>query len=200
MKKELWTEDPLTERTLMGFDIEKMEQAGRLMLEAMGEDPERDGLKDTPKRFAKYYSEIMNGHFLDPNNFVTEFENDGGYSGAVIVEDLPFYTLCEHHLAPFIGTWDVAYHPGDRIVGLSKLVRIARVFQKRPQVQERLTTQITNSLFDILQPKWVVVRMRAEHFCMSTRGVRTPGAKTETLYGRSRNTLDEPYPKDIFNV
>lgn len=176
------------------FDLEKMELAGKLMLEAMGEDPTRDGLKDTPKRFAKYYSEIMNGHFLDPKNFVTEFENDGAYDGAVVVKDLPFYTLCEHHLAPFIGKWDVAYQPGQRIIGLSKLVRIARVFQKRPQVQERLTKQIADSLDDILHPDWVVVRMNAEHFCMSTRGVRTPGSMTETLSGHGN------YPKDIFHA
>lgn len=178
--------------TPMKFDIDKMEQAGRLMLEAMGEDVNRDGLKDTPKRFAKYYSEIMNGHFLDPKDFVTEFDNDGDYDGAVVVKDLPFYTICEHHLAPFIGTWDVAYKPGDRIVGLSKLVRIARVYQKRPQVQERLTKQIAEALNEILKPEWVAVRMQAEHFCMSTRGVRTPGSLTETLTGFG------DYPKDVF--
>lgn len=176
------------------FDLEKMEAAGFLMLQAMGEDPTRDGLKDTPKRFAKYYSQIMNGNFLKPEDYVTEFENDGKYDGAVVVKDLPFYTICEHHLAPFIGTWDVAYAPGSNIIGLSKLVRIARVFQKRPQVQERLTKQIATSLNDILKPEWVVVRMKAEHFCMSTRGVRTPGALTETMTGYGR------YPKDIFNV
>lgn len=178
----------------MAFDIEKMEQAGRLMLEAMGEDINRDGLKDTPKRFAKYYSQIMNGYDLDPKDFVTEFDNDGDYDGAVVVKSLPFYTICEHHLAPFIGYWDVAYKPFDRIIGLSKLVRIARVFQKRPQVQERLTKQIADSLNEILDPKWVVVRMNAEHFCMSTRGVRTPGAMTETLSGHG------DFPKDIFNA
>lgn len=177
-----------------GFDIKKMEEAGRLMLEAMGENPTRDGLKDTPKRFAKYYSEIMNGHFKDPYEEVTDFDNDGGYNGPVIVKDLPFYTLCEHHLAPFIGKWDVAYKPSDRIIGLSKLVRIARCYQKRPQVQERLTEQIAGILNEILKPEYVVVRMRAEHFCMSTRGVRTPGALTETMSGHGN------YPKDVFGV
>lgn len=176
------------------FDIKKMEKAGRLMLEAMGEDCSRDGLRETPKRFAKYYSQIMNGNFLDPKDCVTEFDNDGGYDGAVVVKDLPFYTICEHHLAPFIGTWDVAYKPGSKIVGLSKLVRIARVFQKRPQVQERLTKQISDTINELLEPEWVVVRMNAEHFCMSTRGVRTPGAITETLSGYG------DYPKDIFSA
>lgn len=175
-------------------DFKKLEEAGRLILEALGEDPTRDGLKDTPARFAKYYSEIMNGHFLDPKDFVTEFDNDGGYDGAVIVQDLPFYTICEHHLAPFIGTWDIAYKPGNKIVGLSKLVRIARVFQKRPQVQERLTKQIADAVDDILEPQWVAVRMRAEHFCMSTRGVRTPGSLTETMTGHGA------YPQDVFTA
>lgn len=178
----------------MSFDMEKMEQAAKLMLEAMGEDVDRDGLKDTPARFAKYYSQIMNGNFLDPKDCVTDFENDGDYDGAVVIKDLPFYTLCEHHLAPFIGTWDIAYKPGGRIVGLSKLVRIARVYQKRPQVQERLTKQIADTIYELLLPEWVVVRMNAEHFCMSTRGVRTPGALTETLTGHGE------YPKDIFGV
>lgn len=174
------------------FDLKKMEAAGRLMLEAMGDDPTRDGLKDTPRRFARYYSQIMNGYELDPKDYVTEFDNDADYDGAVVVKDLPFYTVCEHHLAPFIGTWDVAYKPDRKIVGLSKLVRIARVFQKRPQVQERLTRQIVDSLDEILHPIWVVVRMQAEHFCMSTRGVRTPGAMTETMSGHGI------YPRDVF--
>lgn len=176
----------------VAFNIEKMEEAGRLMLEAMGEDLNRDGIKDTPKRFAKYYAEIMNGYDLDPKEYVTEFDNDENYDGAVIVKDLPFYTMCEHHLAPFIGHWDVAYKPGRSIVGLSKLVRIARVYQKRPQVQERLTKQIADELNEILLPEWVVVRMNAEHFCMSTRGVRTPGALTETMSGHGE------FPKDVF--
>lgn len=176
------------------FDINKMEEAGRLMLEAMGEDLSRDGIKDTPKRFAKYYSEIMNGYDLDPRDYVTEFDNDGAYDGAVVLKSLPFYTVCEHHLAPFLGDWDIAYKPRTRIIGLSKLVRIARVYQKRPQVQERLTKQIADAVNDILNPVWVVVRMNAEHFCMSTRGVRTPGALTETLSGHGN------YPKDIFSA
>lgn len=176
----------------MSFDKEKMEQAARLMLEAIGEDVDRDGLKDTPKRFAKYYSEIMNGYDLDPKDFVTEFENDGAYDGAIIVRGVPFYTVCEHHLAPFIGHWDIAYKPSEKIVGLSKLVRIARVYQKRPQVQERLTKQIADAVHEILSPEWVAVRMLAEHFCMSTRGVRTPGTLTETMTGHGN------YPKDVF--
>lgn len=182
--------DPAPEQV----DMKKLEESARLFLEAIGEDPNRDGLKDTPKRYAKYMSEIMNGHFKDPKNYVTEFDNDAHYDGAVVVKALPFYTMCEHHLAPFIGHWDVAYKPSERIIGLSKLVRIARVYQKRPQVQERLTKQISDELNDILRPEWVVVRMNAEHFCMSTRGVRTPGAFTETLSGHG------DYPKDIFNA
>lgn len=174
-------------------DMEKLEQSATLFLEAIGEDVTRDGLKDTPKRYAKYMAAIMNGWELDPNDYVTEFENDGAYDGAVVVKNLPFYTVCEHHLAPFIGVWSIAYKPRDKVIGLSKVVRIARVFQKRPQVQERLTKQISDAFFELVDPEWVVVRMEAEHFCMSTRGVRTPGAKTVTMTGHGT------WPKDVFD-
>lgn len=172
-------------------DQSKLQQAARLTLEALGEDINRDGLKDTPKRYAKYMADIMNGRFMDPDDYLTDFDNDGNYTGPVVVTNMPFYTICEHHLAPFIGTWDFAYKPKDRILGLSKVVRIARVFMKRPQVQERLTQQIAERMYDILNPEWVVIRMGAEHFCMSTRGVRTPGAKTYT-----RQVIGDEYGDD----
>ena len=178
----------------MGYDHEKMEESVRLFFEAIGDDPNRDGLKDTPKRVSKMYSEIMNGHFLDPKDFVTEFDNDGGYDGPVILKDARFYTVCEHHLQQFSGTIDFAYKPKDKIVGLSKLVRIARVYAKRPQVQERLTKQVADAINEILEPEWVVIRIRAEHFCMSIRGVRVPGSQTTTIYGHG------DYPSDIFSV
>lgn len=178
----------------MAFDLEKMEQAGRLMLEAMGQDMTKEGVKDTPARFAKYYSQIMNGYDLRAEDYITEFENENSYDGPVVIKNLPFYTVCMHHLAPFIGHWAVAYEPGERILGLSKVVRIARVYQKRPQVQEQLTRQISDAMNDILKPKWVVVRMEAEHFCMSTRGVRTPGSLTVTQHGHG------DWPKDVFHI
>lgn len=176
------------------FDFDKVKEATRLLLEGIGDDPDRDGLKDTPKRVAKMYKEIFNGYDLDPADCITEFDNDGDYDGAVCVRDIPFYTFCEHHLALFAGKLHIAYHPNDRIVGLSKLVRMARVYAKRPQVQERLTRQIADAVWDNLDPQWVAVKIEAEHYCMSIRGVRTPGTKTITLYGVG------DYPKDVFEV
>ena len=178
----------------MEFNAEKMEESVRLFFEAIGDDPTRDGIKDTPHRVAKMYAEIMNGYFLDPKDFVTEFDNDERYDGPVILKDARFYTVCEHHLQQFSGTIDIAYQPKDKIVGLSKLVRIARVYAKRPQVQERLNKQVADAIDEILNPEWVVVRIKAEHFCMSIRGVRVPGTTTTTIYGHGA------YPRDIFSV
>lgn len=181
-------------RMAQGIDEKKLEQSVRLFFEAIGDNPDRDGIKDTPKRVTKMYKETMNGYFLDPSDFVTTFENDGGYTGPVILRDAEFYTMCEHHLQPFAGTIDIAYRPGERIVGLSKLLRVARVFAKRPQVQERLTRQVADALRDVLQPEWVVVRIRAEHHCMKLRGVRINGSSTETICGHGN------YPINIFTV
>lgn len=178
----------------MSIDTEKMEESVRLFFEAIGDDPNRDGIKDTPKRVAKMYAETMNGYFLKPEDFITTFENDGGYDGPVILRDAEFYTVCEHHLQPFAGTIDIAYRPGERIIGLSKLLRVSRVYAKRPQVQERLTREVADALNRVLDPEWVVVRIRAEHHCMKLRGVRINGSSTETIYGYGE------YPIDIFRV
>lgn len=175
------------------FDYDKVKEATKLLLEGIGDDVERDGIKDTPDRVAKMYQEIFNGYDLDPANFITEFDNDSGYDGPVILRGAPFYAYCEHHLQPFSGELSVAYRPGEKVVGLSKLVRVARVFAKRPQVQEKLTKQIADALNHTLQPSWVVVRIEAEHHCMSIRGVRVPGATTTTIYGHGE------YPKDVFS-
>lgn len=177
---------------MANFNFKKVEEATRLLLEGIGEDPDRDGLKDTPKRVAKMYSEIMNGHDLKPEDCVTTFENDGDYQGPIILKDADFYTYCEHHLQLFAGKLHIAYQPNDRIVGLSKLIRIARVYAKRPQVQERLTNQIAHALNDQLAPRWCVVKLEAEHYCMSIRGVRLPGTTTTTIAGHG------PYPTDVF--
>lgn len=178
----------------MNVDMAKLEQSAILFLEAIGEDPTRDGLKETPRRYAKYMAAIMNGNFIDPAESVKEFDNDEGYTGPVVVKNLPFYTMCEHHLAPFIGKWAIAYQPREKVLGLSKVVRIARAYQKRPQVQERLTKQIADKFNELVIPEWVVVRMEAEHFCMSTRGVRTPGSTTVTQYGYGG------YPDNVFST
>lgn len=176
------------------FDQEKVEEATRLLLEGIGDDPNRDGLKDTPKRVAKMYKDIFNGYDLDPNSFITEFDNDGDYHGPVILKGADFYSYCEHHLQLFAGKLNIAYSPGSRVVGLSKLVRIARVYAKRPQVQERLTQQISNSLQDLLKPDWVVIKIEAEHYCMSIRGVRVPRTTTTTIHGHGN------WPTDVFKI
>lgn len=175
------TEESKKASSTTKFDYDKVKEATRLLLEGFGDDPTRDGLKDTPDRVAKMYQEIMNGYDLNPRDCITEFDNDGDYHGAVCVQDIPFYTFCEHHLALFAGKLHIAYKPGSRIVGLSKLVRMARVYAKRPQVQERLTKQIADAIHEELCPFWVVVMVEAEHYCMSIRGVRTPGTKTITV-------------------
>lgn len=174
------------------YDYEKVKAATRLLLEGIGEDPTRNGLLDTPDRVAKMYQEILSGYDLDVADYITQFDNDGDYHGPVIVRDATFYTYCEHHLQLFSGNMSIAYAPRDKVVGLSKLIRVARVFCKRVQVQERLSKQIADALQEHLQPEWVVVKMEAEHFCISIRGVRLPGTTTETIYGHG------DWPSDIF--
>lgn len=177
-----------------GFNYNKVKDATRLLLEGIGDDPDRDGLKDTPDRVARMYEEILNGYSLDPADNITEFDNDVGYHGPVVLKNADFYTYCEHHLQLFAGKLNIAYKPADKIVGISKLVRISRVFAKRPQVQERLTKEIADSLNSLLNPQWVVVKIEAEHYCMSIRGVRVPGTITETIFGHGE------YPEGIFRL
>lgn len=162
------------------IDLEKIAQGVRLMLEGMGEDPERDGLQKTPMRVAEFYKELTEGMWEDPAEHIKALPGDS-HDEMVIVKDISFSSVCEHHLAPFIGKCSIAYIPKDgRIVGLSKLARIVEVYAKRLQVQERLTQQIANALNDNLQPLGVMVVMEAEHTCMTMRGVKKPGAKTIT--------------------
>lgn len=162
------------------IDLKKIADGVRLMLEGMGEDPERDGLKKTPERVADFYAELTEGMWIDPKEYIVPLPGDS-HDEMVIVKDISFSSVCEHHLAPFIGKCHVAYIPkGGRIVGLSKLARIAEVFSKRLQLQERLTQQIAQTLFDNLDPIGVMVVVEAEHTCMTIRGVRKPGAVTIT--------------------
>jgi GTP cyclohydrolase I len=164
-----------------GIDIERLERAVREILHAIGEDPERDGLLRTPQRVAEMYAEICSGLHEDPSqHLIVTFE--ANHDEMVLVRDIPLYSICEHHLAPFHGQAHVAYIPGDdgRITGLSKLARLVDGFAKRPQVQERLTTQIADAIVDVLQPRGAFVMIEAEHLCMSMRGVRKPGALTLT--------------------
>ncbi len=163
------------------MDLGKIEQGVRLILEGIGEDPDREGLRKTPSRVAKMYAECFAGIYSDPAEyFETTF--DEGHQEMVLVRDIPFYSMCEHHLAPFFGKAHVAYIPAldGRVCGLSKLARLVDAFAKRPQVQERLTSQIADTLMEELKPQGVIVVLEAEHLCMSMRGVKKPGSKTTT--------------------
>jgi GTP cyclohydrolase I len=162
-------------------DRPRVERAVREILLAIGEDPDRDGLARTPARVADMFSEIFAGLDQDPAHHLT-VRFDADHDEMVMVRDIPLYSTCEHHLVPFIGKAHVAYIPGDdgRITGLSKLARLVDGFARRPQVQERLTTQVADTIDQVLRPKGVLVVIEAEHLCMSMRGVRKPGALTVT--------------------
>ncbi|MBM3660556.1 MAG: GTP cyclohydrolase I FolE [Actinobacteria bacterium] len=166
-----------------GFTVDKprIEQAVREILAAIGENPDRDGLLRTPKRIADMYEEIFSGLHDEPSRHLTvTFEAD--HDEMVMVRDIPFTSLCEHHFVPFTGRAHVAYIPGEdgRITGLSKLARLVEGFARRPQVQERLTSQVADALAEVLKPRGVFVVMEAEHLCMSMRGVKKPGSLTVT--------------------
>ena len=163
------------------IDVGRIEKAVREILEAIGEDPDRDGLQRTPTRVARMYAEIFGGLHEDPaSNLTVTFEAE--HDEMVMVRDIPIHSMCEHHLIPFAGRAHVAYIPGDdgRITGLSKIARLVDGFAKRPQVQERLTSQIADALVATLQPRGALVLIEAEHFCMSMRGVKKPGSLTIT--------------------
>ena len=163
------------------FDAAAAEKAVRDLLIAVGEDPDRDGLRDTPARVARAYEEIFRGMRMSADEVLTT-TFDLGHDEMVLVKDIELYSTCEHHLVPFHGVAHIGYIPNidGRITGLSKLARLVDVFAKRPQVQERLTTQIADSLMRILEPRGAIVVLEAEHLCMSMRGVRKPGARTTT--------------------
>ena len=165
----------------MPVDYAAIEAAVRTILTAIGEDPDRDGLVSTPERVARMYAEVCSGLHEDPAvHLATTFEAD--HDEMVMVRDIPLYSLCEHHLIPFHGVAHVAYIPGadGRITGLSKLARLVDGFARRPQVQERLTSQVADALVHALGPRGVLVVVEAEHLCMAMRGIRKPGAITVT--------------------
>ncbi len=163
-----------------GIDQARIEKAVREILEALGEDPDREGLVETPERVARFYAEVFDGIHKDPGDVVDAFFGDEHYQEIVIVREIPFYSMCEHHFVPFHGQAHVGYVPKGRVTGLSKLARLVDGFAKRPQMQERLTAQIADALCDRLDPLGVIVVVEAEHLCMSMRGVRKPGACTVT--------------------
>ncbi len=163
------------------MDHAKIEEGVRLILEGIGEDPDREGLRKTPDRVARMYEEIMSGLNQDPAElFETKFNE--GHQEMVIVHDIPVYSVCEHHLVPFYGVAHVAYIPNEKgvICGISKLARLVDLYAHRPQVQERLTSQVADTLVEQMDPLGVLVVLECEHLCMSMRGVRKPGSKTTT--------------------
>ena len=162
------------------MDQKRIEAAVRELLEAVGEDPSREGLLETPARVAHMYTEIFSGLEEDPARHLKIFNEPEQHNELVLVRDIPLYSVCEHHLLPFIGEAHIAYIPkGGRIIGLSKFARIVDCFARRPQVQERLTAQIADFLFDNLDPYGVAVVIEAEHLCMTMRGARA-GSRTQT--------------------
>lgn len=164
-------------------DKEKIRQAVALLLEGIGEDAHREGLKETPDRIARMYEEIFAGLDQTPEQALCKtFETSD--CGMVLEKDIVFYSVCEHHLLPFYGRANVAYIPDGRVVGLSKLARTVEVYAKRPQLQERLTAQIADALMEYLKPRGAMVMLEAEHMCMTMRGVKKPGSRTVTVAAR----------------
>ena len=162
------------------IDLDKIEAGVRLILEGIGEDPNRPGLRRTPRRVARMYEEVCAGLHEDARDFIHIIPGET-HDEIVIVKDIPLYSLCEHHLLPFKGVAHIAYIPkGGRIVGLSKLARVADMLARKPQLQERLTTEIADLLYKELQASGVMVVIEAEHMCMEMRGIKKPGSKTIT--------------------
>ena len=176
--------------------LDEAKLAVQALLASMGEDTEREGLKETPRRVAEMYAELTSGYNLDPKAMIEKAIFNEGSGEMVIVRDIPFYSLCEHHLAPFFGTATIGYIPiKGRVVGLSKLARVLDAFSRRLQVQERLGTQIADTLYDSsLRPSGVAVYIQAEHLCMAMRGVQKPG--TSTVTNTLRGVFTEPSVKD----
>ncbi len=163
------------------FDHDKIRRAVRLIFEAIGEDPDREGLRETPDRVAREYDEIFAGLLIDPRDVLSVVFEEG-HDEMVMVRDIPLHSICEHHLLPFVGRAHVAYVPNERgqITGLSKIARLVDVVSKRPNLQERLTTSVADILEAGLEPRGVLVVVEARHFCMEMRGVRKPGSETVT--------------------
>ena len=161
------------------IDQEKIKEAVISIIEAIGEDPTREGLADTPRRISEMYADIFSGLYEDASQHLkVGFEE--GHEEMVITKNIPFYSMCEHHFLPFYGMAHIGYIPNGRVVGASKLSRVVEVFAKRPQLQERLTTQIADSMMKALEPRGVAVILEAEHLCMTMRGIRKPGSKMVT--------------------
>lgn len=184
---------------MSNVDLNKIEQAVKMILEAVGEDVNREGLLDTPKRVAKMYQEMFSGLQMDPRDyFETVFHED--HDELVLVKDIHFHSMCEHHLVPFYGKAHVAYIPNDgKVAGLSKLGRCVETVARRPQLQERITSTVADTIMEMLQPKGVYVIVEAEHMCMTMRGLKKPGAKTVTSVAKGIYETDEVKRREVIS-
>ena len=181
------------------IDQNKVQEAVRMLLEGIGEDPEREGLKDTPARIARMYEEILSGMQEDAaDHLVRTFTSQN--TGIVLEKDITFYSMCEHHMMPFWGKAHVAYIPNGRVVGLSKLARCVEVYAKRLQLQEQMTDQIADALMQSLDCKGVMVMTEAEHTCMTMRGVKKPGSKTVSMAVRGEFEKDQELRNTFFKM
>lgn len=181
------------------MDQAKIREGIRLILEGIGEDPDREGLLDTPDRIARMYGEICGGYLQDAKEHLKkQFSVDN--SDMVVEKDITFYSMCEHHMLPFYGKVHIAYIPDGKVVGLSKIARTVEVFARRLQIQERLTVQIADAFMKELQPKGVIVLIEAEHMCMTMRGIKKPGSKTVTLVKKGIFEQDEKLEERFFRM
>ncbi|MDC3262834.1 GTP cyclohydrolase I FolE [Pelagibacterales bacterium] len=196
----------VTKKTIKKAQIKRpsnaeAEKAVRTLISFVGENPDREGLLDTPKRVVKAYRDWYAGYAQDPREFLSKtFSETGGYDEIVMLKDIRVESHCEHHMAPFIGSAHVAYLPNKRVVGISKLARVTRIFSKRMQVQEKLTAEIANCLQDVLKPRGVAVVIEAQHECMTTRGINEPGISmvTSQLLGKFRT--DPSTRKEFYSM
>ena len=196
----------VTKKTIKKSQIKRpsnaeAEKAVRTLISFVGENPDREGLLDTPKRVVKAYRDWYAGYDQDPREFLSKtFSETGGYDEIVMLKDIRVESHCEHHIAPFIGSAHVAYLPNKRVVGISKLARVTRIFSKRMQVQEKLTAEIANCLQDVLKPRGVAVVIEAQHECMTTRGINEPGISmvTSQLLGKFRT--DPSTRKEFYSM
>lgn len=184
---------------MTNVDLTKIEQAVKMILEAVGEDVNREGLQDTPKRVSKMYAEMFSGLQQDPREyFSTVFHED--HEEFVLVKDISFHSMCEHHLVPFYGKAHIAYIPKDgKVAGLSKLGRCVETVARRPQLQERITSTVADTIMEMLEPKGVYVVIEAEHMCMTMRGLKKPGAKTVTSVARGVYEEDNVKRQEIIS-
>ena len=196
----------VTKKTIKKAQIKRpsnaeAEKAVRTLISFVGENPDREGLLDTPKRVVKAYRDWYAGYDQNPREFLSKtFSETGGYDEIVMLKDIRVESHCEHHMAPFIGSAHVAYLPNKRVVGISKLARVTRIFSKRMQVQEKLTAEIANCLQDVLKPRGVAVVIEAQHECMTTRGINEPGISmvTSQLLGKFRT--DPSTRKEFYSM